>query len=174
MIARLAVVRSWTRLTVALRVTVALSGAVALLAAPGGRLVPGLVAVVGGAGLLVSVVRPGSAGPAVVLGAAALAWTARYGLHQPPVGGTVLLAAALVLHHQSAALAAALPPTAGVQADVLLRFGLHAVTVLVLSGAVAILTLAVGRPGGSVPLELAGLLAVVLVTAVPVLLARRG
>jgi UDP-N-acetylglucosamine:LPS N-acetylglucosamine transferase len=56
---------------------------------------------------------------------------------------------------------------------VLLRFGLHTAVVLALSAAVAAAALAVGRPGGSVPLELAALVAVAVVTAVPVWLSRR-
>jgi hypothetical protein len=153
---------------------VVVTGAAALLVAPGGRLVvPGLIALVGAVGLLVAAARPDSAGSAVVLGAAALAWTVRYGLTRPPVAATLVLAVALALHHQAAALAAALPPTANVEPALLLRFGLHTAVVLAVSAAVAVLALAVGRPGGSVPLELAGLLAVVLVVAVPVVLSRR-
>ena len=167
--------RTEAPVTLPLRAVLLLSGAVALLVAPGGRLVtPGLIAIVGTFGLLVSAVRPSSAGSTVVLGAAALAWTVRYGLDQPPLGSTVLLAVALALHHQAAALAAALPSTARVRAAVLRRFGVHTALVLALSTAVAAVALAVGRPGGSVPLELAGLLAVVLITAVPVVLSRRA
>lgn len=167
-------VRGWSRATVLLRVTMLLTGAVALVVAPGGRLVtPGLIALVGAIALIGAVGWPDGAGPAVVLGAAALAWTVRYGVGRAPVLPTVVLALALALHHQAAALAAAVPPTATVDRAVLARFGRHGAVVLGLSAAVAVVALGVGRPGGSVPLEVAGLVAVVLVTAVPVLLSRR-
>jgi hypothetical protein len=161
--------------TIVLRAVMLVAGGTALVIGPGGEIVmAGLIALVGAFGLLVSVVRPDGAGPAVVLGCAALAWTVRYGLSAPPVAATLALALALALHHQAAALAAALPPTAAAEPAVLLRFARHTAVVLGLSAAVAAVALAAGRPGGSVPLELAGLLAVVGVTAVPVLLSRRG
>ncbi|HEX6756425.1 MAG TPA: hypothetical protein VF109_10850 [Mycobacteriales bacterium] len=167
-------VRAWAPVTLALRAIVLVTGATALVLAPGGQFgVAGLVALAGAVGLLVSVARPDSGGSAVVLGAAAIAWTVRYGLSRPPVAATLVLAVALALHHQAAALSAALPPTATAEPAVLLRFGLHTAVVLALSAAVAIVALAVGRPGGSVPLELAALVAVAVVTAVPVWLSRR-
>lgn len=166
--------RQWSRTAVGLRVLLFAAGAVALGVASGGRLtgLPGFTAVIGVLGLLAAVPRPRGSGAAVVLGAAAIGYAARYGTRPPPVAETLLLAAALAVHHQAAALAAALPPTCRVDRAVLARFGGHAVLVLALSAVVAVLALGLGRPGGSVPLELLGLVAAVLATAVPVLLGR--
>jgi hypothetical protein len=167
-------VRRWSPLTVALRVTMLVTGIVALAIAPAGReLGPaGVIVAIGLLGLLAAVAHPDGAGPAVVVGAAAVAWTSRYGTAAPPVGTTLVLAIALAVHHQAATLSAALPPAARASRELLARFATHAALVLALSAAVAVLALAVARPGGSVPLELAGLAAAVLATAVPVLLAR--
>lgn len=168
-------IRRWGPAVLAIRVLVVGSGAVALLVAPGGELVvAGMIAVVGLVGLYAAAVRPDGGGPAFVLGAAALAWVVRYGQQPPSVAATLVLAVALAVHHQAAALAAALPPTAHVDTAVLVRFGLHAAVVLLLAGAVAVVALAAARPGGSVSLELASLVAVALVVAVPVLLSRRS
>jgi hypothetical protein len=169
----LAALPRWSAVTVTLRAVLLASGVVALVLAPGGRLLgPGVVALVGALGLLVAVARPDGPGPAVVLGAASLAWVIRYGTSPPPVVPTLLLAAALAMHHQAAALDAALPPTARVDPAVLLRFGAHAAVVLALSSGTALVALGVARPGGSVPLELAGFAAAVAATAVLVALAR--
>ena len=172
--AALAGVRRWSPLTAALRATMLVTGVFALGIAPAGRpLGPaGVVAAVGVLGLLAAVAEPDGAGPAVVLGAVVVAWTSRYGTAAAPTGTTLALAAALALHHQAATLSAALPPTARATRELLGRFAAHAALVLALSAAVAVLALAVARPGGSVPLELVGLAAAVLAAAVPVLLAR--
>jgi hypothetical protein len=166
--------KGWAPVPLAVRAVVVGTGAVALLVAPGGQLlVAGVVALVGALGLAAAAARPDGPGPAIVLGAAAAAWTLRYGLGRPPVVPTLVLAVALALHHQSAALAAALPPGAEVDPAVPLRFALHAALVLAVSGPVAAVALGAGRPGGSVPLEIAGLLAVAVVIAVPIFLRRR-
>ncbi|HYT10560.1 MAG TPA: hypothetical protein VEL73_07855, partial [Mycobacteriales bacterium] len=128
--AGLAAARRWSAVSWLMRAALLVTGAGALLVAPGRLSGPGLVALVGVLGLVAAAVRPDGPGPAVVLGAAALAWTVRYGTRPPPVAPTLLLAALLALHHQAAALAGALPPVATVQAAVLLRFGRHTVLVL--------------------------------------------
>ncbi len=166
----------WSAPTVALRAALLLSGGVAVVLAPGGRPsgLPGLLVLVGVLGLVAAVTVPDGAGPAVVLGGCGAAWAVRYGTGAPPLLPTLLLAAALAVHHQVAALAAVLPPTARVDRTVLRRFASHGGLVVALSAAVAVLALGVARPGRSVPLELAGLAAAVLVAAVPVLLALGG
>jgi hypothetical protein len=131
-----------------------------------------VIAAAGVLGLLAAVPQPQGAGPAVVLGAAGLAWAAAHGSGSPPVRLTLLLAALLAVHHQAAALGAALPVTARPDRRLLVRFGRHLVLVLALSGLLAVLALGVPRPGGSVPLELAGLLGAVLATALLVGLGR--
>jgi len=151
------------------------SGGAALAIGPQGRTgVPVLVAAVGVVGLLAAVAQPHSAGPAVVLGASAAAWAAASGAAAPPVPLTLLLAVLLAVHHQTAALAAALPVTARVDRRLLIRTGTHLGLVLALSGLVAVFALGVARPGGSVPLELAGLAAAVLATAALVIAGRVG
>lgn len=170
-------VRRWSLTVLVLRLVLLAAGAAALWLACGGRFFSGagVVALVGVLGLLTAVPQPYGIGPTIVLAAAAIGWAVRHGTSAPPVGQTLLLAVALALHHQAAALAAVLPVTANVDRRLLVRFGWHAVLVLALSAAVAVLALGVSRPGGSVPLELAGLAAAVLAAAVPVLLglARR-
>lgn len=163
----------WSPAAFGLRLTLVVSGGAALALAPDGRFgVPGAIAVAGVLGLLFAVPQPEGAGPAVVLAAAALAWAARHGSESPPVGLTLLLAVLLAVHHQAAALAAAVPVTARVDRRLLVRFGAHLALLLALSGLLATLALGIARPGGSVPLELAGLVGAVLATAVLVLLGR--
>lgn len=158
----------------ALRGVLVGSGGLALLVAPGGRLVvSGLLALLAVPALVVAAARPDGAGPAVVLGAAAAAWTTRYGVAAAPLGTTLALAAALYLHHLTAALLAGTPPAAAVDADVLARWGAHAALVLGVTGGIAALAGALGRPGPSVPLELAGIGVALALAAVLVLLARR-
>jgi len=153
---------------------VLLTGAAALVIAPGGRLVlPGLMVLVAVPALLGAVLNPGGLGPGVVLGAAAAAWTIRYGVAAPPFAATLALAAALVLHHATAALGAAIGLAGRVEPAVVLRWAGQVGVVLAVAGALAAAARWLGHPPASVPLELAGLVAVVLVAAVPVLL-RRG
>jgi hypothetical protein len=162
-----------SRPVLAVRAVLVLAGAVALAAGWG----PGLarVAVLAGlAGLVAAALRPDSLGPAAVLAAAGLAWAVDSGTDQAPAPGTVLVAVALAVHHQAAALAAALPPRATVEPAVLARAGRHLALVLGLTVPVALVALALARPGGSVPLELLGLAAAVLAVAVPVGLSRVG
>jgi hypothetical protein len=158
----------------ALRALLLLTGAAALMIAPGGRLVPpGLVALVAAPALFGGVVNPDGQGPAVVAGAAAAAWTIRYGVSSPPFDATLAVAGALVLHHSTAALCAAMPATSRVEPGVVLRWAGQVGTVLAVAGGVAAAARLVGRSSASVPLELAGIAAVVLAVAVPVLLFRR-
>jgi hypothetical protein len=173
MIPELAELRRWSRTTVVLRVLLFVAGAGALAAGWGGPASALLIAL-GGIGLVASVVNPGGLGPAGVIGAAAAAWAFRYGVQDAPIAGTVLLALALAVHHQTAALAAALPSAARVQRAVLVRFARHGGLVLALTAVVAGLALGVTRPGGSVPLELLGLIAAVAAITVPVVLSRVG
>jgi hypothetical protein len=164
----------WSPAVLALRLTLVVSGGAALAVAPDGRFgVPGMIAVAGGLGLLLAVPQPEGPGPAVVLAAAVVAWAARHGSESPPVGLTLLLAVLLAVHHQAAALAAAVPVTARVDRRLLVRFGAHLALVLALSALLAALALGIARPGGSVPLELAGLAGAVLATAVLVMLGRQ-
>ena len=172
-LARLAEVRHWSPAVLGLRLLLVVAGAVALAHGWSGGLTP-LLVVIGAGGLVAAAVHPGGVGPALVLGCGALAWAMEWGLDEAPAGGTLVVAVALAVHHQAAALAAALPPTGRVDRVVLARFARHAGLVLALTAPVALLALAVARPGGSVPLELLGLAAAVLAAAVPVLLGRGG
>jgi hypothetical protein len=158
----------------ALRVLLLLTGAAALAIAPGGRLVvPGLVALLGALALPAAVASPEGPGPAVVLGTAAAAWTIRYGVSTPPFDATLAVAGALILHHSTAALCAAMPLTSRIEPRVVLRWAGQLAVVLALAGAVAAGVRLLGRPAASVPLELLGVVAAVVVVAVPVLLSHR-
>jgi hypothetical protein len=159
----------------ALRALLLLTGAAALLIAPGGQLVlPGLVTALAVPALVIAVVRPDGGGPAVVLGAAAAAWTIRYGLSAPPLDATLAVAAALVIHHSTAALCAAMPPTSRIEPLVLLRWAGRLSLWLAVAGVVAAAVELLDRPAASAPLEFAGIAAAVAAAAVPVLLARRA
>ncbi len=152
-----------------------LTGAAALLIAPGGRLIlPGLVALVAVPALLAGVLSPDGGAPAVVLGAAAGAWTIRYGVATAPFDATLAVAAALAVHHSTAALCAATAPTSRIEPSVVVRWAGQLAAGLAVAGGVAAMLRLLGRPAASVPLELAGVAATVLVVAVPVVLARRG
>ena len=156
-----------------LRALLLLTGAAALVIAAGGRLVlPGLVALVAVPALLDGVVSPDGQGPAVVVGAAASAWTIRYGVSSPPLDATLAVAGALVLHHSTAALCAAMPATSRVEPRVVLRWAGQVGAVLAVAGGVAAMARLLGHPSASVSLELVGIAAVVLAVAVPVLLFR--
>jgi hypothetical protein len=164
--------RHWSGTMLVLRGLLAVAGAGALAAGGGGiALIP---VVIGALGLVAALVDPGGLGPGVVIGGAACAWVLRYGVHDASIAGTVLVALALAVHHQAAAFAAALPPTAEVQREVVLRFARHGGLVLGLTALVGVLALGMTRPAGSVPLELLGLAAAVVAVTVPVLLSRAG
>ena len=165
--------RSWWSAGLGLRVVLVLAGLLALLPGLGGGLTP-LVLLIGLGGLAAAAVRPRGTAPAVVLGAAAVAWAMRYGVDPAPVAGTLLVAVGAAVHHQAAALAAVVPPRSRIRREVLLDHARHGGLVLGLTAVVAVLALALGRPGGSVPLEFLGLAAAVLAVTVPVLLGRGG
>jgi hypothetical protein len=170
MIPGLGELRRWSRTIVVLRALLFAAGAGALAAGWDGR-TSVLPVALGAMGLVAALVNPGGLGPAAVIGGAAAAWAIRYGVHDAPIAGTMLLALALAVHHQAAALAAALPSAARVQRAVLVRFARHGGLVLALTAVVG-LALGVTRPGGSVPLELLGLVAAVAAITVPVVLSR--
>jgi hypothetical protein len=164
--------RRWSVTMLVLRAVLVVAGAGALALGGGGlALVP---VILGALGLLAALVDPGGLGPGVVIGGAAGAWVLRYGADDASIAGTVLLALALAVHHQAAALAAALPPTARVHRDVLVRFARHGALVLGLTAVLGVLALGLARPGGSVPLEVLGLVAAVVAVTVPELLSRAG
>jgi hypothetical protein len=168
----LADLRRWSPEGWALRGLVVVTGAAGLAIAAAGGGLPLVAVVIGALGLVEAAIRPGGAGAGVVIGGAAAAWILRYGTDRAPVAGALLLALALAVHHQVATLAAAAPPAAHVQPEVLVRFARHGGLVLALSAVIGVLTLAVGPPVGSAPLELLGVAAVVVVVVVPVLLSR--
>lgn len=172
----LAVLGVMPAVQVALRVVLLACGGVALAVAQGGWSMPGgLVVLVGVAALLGTVAAPESIGAGLVIGAAALAWVFRFGLHAPvPAGGTVLLATLLYAFHTTAALLAGLPPLARIDPVVLVRWYVRAAGVLlagVLGGVVALLA---GRVTGGIAVDLLGLVGVVVLAAVPLLLTARS
>jgi hypothetical protein len=164
----------WSRTAQVLRGLLVIAGAAALALGAWGGGQPLVAAVLGGFGLIAAAISPGGLGPGVVLAGAGLAWVLHYGVDAPPVVGTAGLAFALTLHHQAAALAAALPVRASVERALLIRFVGHGALVLGLTAVVGVLVLGLARPGGSVPLELLGVVAAVVAVAVPVLLSRSG
>jgi hypothetical protein len=166
--------RGWSRTALALRVVMFAAGAGAVTGAGWGGGLPVVGLVVGALGLAAALIQPGGLGPAVVIGGAAGAWVARYGVDPASATGTVLLALALAVHHQAAGLAAALPPTARVDPAIVVRFARHGALVLAASAVVGAVALLLAQPAGSSSLELIGIVAVVIAVVVPVLLSRSG
>jgi hypothetical protein len=118
------------------------------------------------------VLLPDSAAPAVVLGVMVAEWLIAYGLRgSPPVGRTIALAADLYLVHTVAALCGALPPTAKLDDQLLVRWSGHVALTAVASAVLIGVGYAVGQLPGSLTLELVGLIGAVIVVAVPVWLA---
>ncbi len=128
---------------------------------------------VGILGALMAAVVPDSPGATITLVLVAVVWVIAYGLHGvPPIALTAALAADLYLFHTLAALCAAMPPTARIDTRLLTDWGRHALITLAASAVVAAGAFGLPRLQGSLPLELAGLLAVIALTAIPVWLAR--
>jgi hypothetical protein len=135
-----------------------------------GTLVVGIIGLIG---VAVMVVSPRVVGPIVVLAAAVIAWIIRYEAHgSPPLARTVALGALLYLTYSTATLAASIPVTARIDSTVLPRWYAHVAITLIVFGALAAIVYGIGEAPGSIPLELAGIVAVVILIAVPVWLAR--
>jgi hypothetical protein len=171
-----AVLRVMPAAQVALRVVLLTTGGVALYLAQGGWSMPGgLVVLVGVAALFGSLAAPESVGPGIAVGAAALAWLLRWGLHDPvPATDTVVLAVLVYLFHTTAALLAALPPAAEVVSTVLVRWYSRALGVSLLTVLFGLVAMLAGRASGGMLVDLLGLAGVVVLAAVPVLLTRRN
>jgi hypothetical protein len=160
---------------IALRGLLLVSGAAALTLAPGGRLVlAAALVLIGTPALVGAVAEPDGPGPALVLGTAVAAWVIRYGVAAPPLEITLALAVALALHHATAALCAAMVPTSRVEPVVVRRWAGRVAAGLVPAAGAAVAIRWLGRPAASVPLEFAGIAAVVVLVAAPVALSRLG
>jgi TilS substrate binding domain len=148
----------------AVRAVVLVSG-VALVLAPAHPHVVGVAATV--VGVLLAAALPGGAGAAVATVGFALAWLTSTGLHTVPgAGRTVLAAAALYALHQSSALAAFLPLDAVVDRAVLRHWLARCGPPLGASAVVVTVSELLPRRHGSAAVELAGLIATVVVLAV--------
>lgn len=173
-------VQHWWRTTRAMPgLQLALRGLVAVLGVAGFVIldqpwasVSGVLTVIGLLALIGTVLLPDSAAPAVVLGVMVAEWLIAYGLRgSPPVGRTIALAADLYLVHTVAALCGALPPTARLERQLVVRWSGHVALTAVASAALIGIGYAVGQLPGSLTLELIGLVGAVVVVAVPVWLA---
>jgi hypothetical protein len=166
--------RATSPIQFALRAGVLVTGAIAALL-PQQQFVGGLAVliVVALLGALMAAVAPETPGAAITFVMVAVLWLVAYGLHgAPSILLTTGLAADLYVFHTLTALCAAMPATARIDPEVLIRWSRHALVTLAVSGVVAVVAFVLPRLTGSLPLELAGLLAVVALTAVPVWLAR--
>ncbi|HEX3811430.1 MAG TPA: hypothetical protein VHX59_01205 [Mycobacteriales bacterium] len=129
----------------------------------------GFLTVIGLLGVLATMVLPDSAAAALVLGTLIAEWLLAYGIHgSPPVVTTLLLALDLYLVHTVAALCGAMPASAELDRQLLVRWSGHIGLTLVASGVVVAIGYGVGHLPGSLTLELLGLLGAVAVVAVPV------
>lgn len=171
-----AVFRVMPAAQVALRVVLLATGGASLVVAQGAWGIPGgLVELVGAVALLGTVAAPESSGAGMVIGAAALTWLLRWGLHESaPMATTLVLAVLLYLFHTTSALLAVLPPGARIAPAVLTRWYSRVAGVLLLGVLFGVVALAVGRVAGGIGVDLLGLVGAVALVAVLVLLARRG
>ena len=142
-------------------------GTTALIPGAGGA-VYGFVAV----GTVLAVVAPNRAGALVVLVADVLGWAAAYGWHgSPPAVRTAVFAIALYLLHAVVALAASVPLAAYVQPALVRQWAWNCLPGVAAAVVAAPAVSAIGRPSGSLGLDVAGLAAALVAVGALVWLA---
>jgi hypothetical protein len=150
---------------VVVRLGVLLAGLAVILAQPRLHAVPTAVMVLG---VVLAVVAPARVGATVAMAGFVLAWTTAYGWHvTPSLPRTVLAAAALYALHATSSLAAFLPLDARVDIGVSRRYALRCIPVLVGAAVIIGVSYAIPRFTGSALVELAGLVGVLAVIAIP-------
>jgi hypothetical protein len=160
-----------TMTPVGVRVVVLVAG-VALIALPGSvSAVPAVITVVGA---VLAVTAPRLVGSSVASAGFVLAWLSATGWHETPsMGRTIAAAAALYVLHVSAALAGCVPMGARVEPGVVARWVARCMVPVLAAAALIALDYAVPRQRGTPLLELAGLLAVLCLTAAAAYVLRR-
>jgi hypothetical protein len=119
-------------------------------------------------GVVLAATVPTRIGATVAMAGFVLAWTTAYGWHvTPSVPRTVCAAAALYALHTTASLAGFLPLNARADIGVLRRYALRCIPVVIGSAAIIAISYALPRFAGSALIELAGLVGVLAVVAVP-------
>lgn len=139
-------------LAIRLAVLLISAGSVALIPDAGGA-VYGFVAI----GTVLAVVAPNRAGALLVLMADVLGWAAAYGWHgSPPLVRSAVFAIALYVLHAAVALAASVPISAYVQPAIVRQWLMNCVPGVAAAVVVAVAVSAIGRPGGTLGLDIAG------------------
>jgi hypothetical protein len=156
---------------VSVRLVILLCG-VALTALPGSvSVVPAVITVVG---TVLAVTAPRLAGSSVASAGFVLAWLSATGWHDTaPMGRTIAAAAVLYVLHVSAALAACVPMKARVEPGVIGRWVARCTVPVLAAAALIGLDYAVPRQRGTPLFELAGLVAVLCLTAAVAYALRR-
>lgn len=158
-------------LATAIRASIAVFATVAvlLLPHPGAGLI-----VLTAVGTLLAITLPAHAGAVFVLGAVVLGWVVGYGTDaSPPLPRTVCFAVAVYLVHAATALAASVPVQAEVSGDVAVSWAVRCVPRVAAAVIVAVGVGLVGHAHGSLVLDVAGLLGVVVTAGAAVWLAGR-
>lgn len=170
----LAVVDSWSRSALAVRLVVLLAGLAVLLIPGEHRTIPiGAVLL----GIAIAVISPDRGGPALAVAAGIGGWFAAYGVHgSPPVLRVLGFALALYLLLSSTALAAAVPLTARLDGQAAGRWAARWLGYAGVAGVIAAISYGVDaslQGYGSYQVELAGLLGAVAVVGCAVWLFTR-
>lgn len=155
------------------RLMILVAGAALVLVLAPLRPVPTAL-IIAGTVLAVAVpARVGASGAATLF---VLCWLSRTGWHgDPSLGRTTAAAAALYVVHSATGLAAMISRTAAVDSRVLWRHALWSIGVLAAAGLFVALDYTVGVEQGPPVAELAGLVGVVILVAVPIyVLLRRN
>jgi hypothetical protein len=124
-------------------------------------------------GTVLAAIAPNRAGAVLVLLADVLGWASAYGSHGSPAPvRTVAFAIALYLLHSAVALAASVPANSFVQPAVVRRWVWHCLPGIGAAIVLGVVVSALGRPSGSLGLDVAGLAAATLAVAPLLWLAR--
>lgn len=155
----------------------AIRAAVVALAAASTLLVPNAGAAVFAfavLGTVLAVVRPAHLGAVVVALAALVGWVIAYGTDAtPPVARTVAFALALYLLHATVALAASVPLAATVSPAVVAAWARRCLPGVAAAVVAAAAVTLIGRPDGSLALDVVGLSAVLAAVGALVWLGRQ-
>lgn len=150
---------------VLVRLGVLVAGLGTILAQPRLHSVPTVVMVLG---VVLAAALPARVGATVASAGFVLAWTTAYGWHATAsVPRTLCAAAGLYALHATSSLAGFLPLDARVDIHVLRRYLLRCTSVICGAAAIIGISYAIPRFTGSALIELAGLVGVLAVVAVP-------
>jgi hypothetical protein len=124
-------------------------------------------------GTVLAVARPAYAGALVVALAALIGWVVAYGTDvTPPIGRAIAFALALYLLHAAVALAASVPVRASISSAVVVAWARRCLPGVAAAVSAAAVLVLIGRPAGSLALDVVGLSAVLAAVGALVWLTR--